>query len=108
MQDQQPLSYRELEIKYEATVSTLNATMAARNMTLYQGRVITLKHAECLEELAKLRDACAGIANLDGIAVMRKALWEMSTGSIPSGEVRALATHALNVLRGDSQPQSQA
>lgn len=53
-------------------------------------------------------NACAGIANLDGIAVMRKALWDMSTGSIPSGEVRALATHALNVLRGDSQPQSQS
>ena len=48
-------------------------------------------------------NACAGISNLDGIAVMRKALWDMSTGSIPSGEVRALATHALNVLRGASQ-----
>lgn len=48
-------------------------------------------------------NACAGISNLDGIAVMRKALWDMSTGSIPSGEVRALATYALNVLRGDSQ-----
>ena len=48
-------------------------------------------------------NACAGIANLDGIAVMRKALWDMSTGSVPSGDVRGLATYALNVLRGASQ-----
>ncbi len=59
----------------------------------------TFRNEEDCERARKCVNACAGIADpVMGIAIMRKVLHDMSTGSVPRSDMRSLATHALNTI----------